>query len=195
MFWSKSLLVYMIALLCLGSCASKRTVSKSQLRLDPWGNPERFSVGKDKDGNPQIKSDRRSSFEGKTSSMAANQDFSGKDYTTESYAKKRWGGDSVFERKQYQGNTDANQYKMEPWFVRKQASAEGKQARAEGKAYQTSDYAKSTALEQDSSRMKHTSDAETDVRRRVYKQPDIIDWKEQQGLGVKDTNRMLGRSE
>ena len=43
--------------------------------------------------------------------------------------------------------------------------------------------------------MKHTSDAETDVRRRVYKQPDIIDWKEQQGLGVKDTNRMLGRSE
>jgi len=29
----------------------------------------------------------------------------------------------------------------------------------------------------------------------VYKQPDIIDWKEQQGLGVKDTNRMLGRSE
>jgi len=33
------------------------------------------------------------------------------------------------------------------------------------------------------------------VRRRVYEQPDIIDWKEQQGLGVKDTKRMLGRSE
>ena len=142
-----------------------------------------------------MESDRRSSFEGKSSSMTASQDFSGKDYTTKSYAKKRWGRDSVFERKQYQGNTDANQYKMEPWFVQKQALAEGKQASAEGQTYQTSDYAKSTALEQASSRMKHPSDAETDVRRRVYEQPDIIDWKEQQGLGVKDTKRMLGRSE
>ena len=185
----------MLALLCLVSCASKRTVTKSQVRVDPWGNPERFSVGKDEAGNPKMKSDLRSPFEGKTSSMISNQDFSGKNYTTQSYAKKRWAGNTTYERKKYQGATDANKYKMEPWFVQKQALAEGKEADVSGQIFKSSRYDKTTATEQGANRLSRPSDAETDVRRRVYQQPDIIDWEEQQGLGVKDTNRMLGRSE
>ncbi|MDG1356789.1 MAG: hypothetical protein P8P36_01195 [Akkermansiaceae bacterium] len=170
-------------------------MTKSQARVDAWGNPERFSVGKDEAGNPQMKSDLRSMFEGRSSSMVMNKDFSGKDYTTRSYAKKRWAGDRGFERKKYQGNTDASRYKMEPWFVRKQALAEGRAAGMNGQAFTTGQYDKTTAIEQGANRLARPSDAETDVRRRVFREPDIIDWKEQQGLGVKDTNKMLGRSE
>ena len=193
MFAWYGLLVCTALMLLLGSCASKRTVSQSQVRLDAWGNPERFSLGKDENGNPVMKSDLRSSFEGKTSQLSQSRDFSGKDYRTKSYAKKRWAGNSQYQPRQYAGNTDANQYKMEPWFVRKQALAHGQRAGADGQSYNTAEYEASTAREQGSERIEEGSDAETDVRRRIYQQPEIIDWKEQEGLGVKDTNRLLGR--
>ncbi|MGB1874526.1 MAG: hypothetical protein ACPHNY_06020 [Akkermansiaceae bacterium] len=186
-------LLCMALALLLVSCASKRTVSKSQVRLDAWGNPERFSLGKDESGNPVMKSDLRSSFEGKTSGLTHGRDFNGTDYSTKSYAKKRWAGASQFQAKQYAGNTDANQYKMEPWFVRKQVSAEGQRAAADGQRYAASQYDTSAAREQASERIEVASDAETDARRQRYQQPDIIDWKEQKGLGVKDTNQLLGR--
>ena len=110
-----------------------------------------------------------------------------------SYAKRRWQGNTAFERREYQGNIDANKYKMEPWFVRKQASAEGETANFNDQSFATGSYDKTTANEHNANRISRPSDAETNVRRRVFQQPDIIDWKEQQGLGVKDTNRMLGR--
>ena len=185
----------MLALLFLASCASKRTVTKSKVRSDPWGNAERFSVGKDEAGNPQMKSDLRSTCEGKSSNMIASRDFSGKDYTTSSYAKKRWAGGTTFNRKKYLGNTDANKYRMEPWFVQKQAAAEGKSSDVNGRAFSTNRYDKTTANEQGANRLSRPSDANTDVRRRVFPQPDIIHWKDQEGLNVGDTNRLLGRSE
>ena len=71
----------------LGACASEQTVTKTQVKKDAWGKDERYSVGKDKDGNPMMKSDRRSSMEGKGSNMASNRDFNGEDYSTKSYRK------------------------------------------------------------------------------------------------------------
>lgn len=177
----------------LVSCAAEQTVTKEQVRKDAWGKKESFSVGKDKDGNPVMKSDRRSQMEGKTSHMVSNRDFSGKDYTKKSYRKKRWGGNTLFGRKKYEGNTDASQYKQEPWFVKKQASAQGQQARAAGKSFSVNPFSTKTAREQSGRRIARPSDAETDVRRRVFIQPKITGWKDQQSLGVSDTNRMLGR--
>lgn len=179
----------------LSSCSSKQSVTKAQVRRDAWGKAESFSIGKDKDGNPVMKSDLRSNFEGQQSLMASARDHSGKDYSTKSYSKNRWGGNTAFSRKKYSGKTktNANYYKMEPWFVKKQANSAGERSNLQDKNYTVNPYRKSTAHEQGGSRMEHTSDAESDVRRRVYKQPDIINWKDQQGLEVKDTNRMLGR--
>ena len=77
--------------------------------------------------------------------------------------------------------------------MRKEASANGKQADAAGQVYEVGPYQTSTAREQNASRLEHPSDAETDIRRRVYKQPEIIDWEDQKDLSVKDTNRLLGR--
>ncbi len=188
-FASISCLVAML----LGSCASEQTVTKSQVKKDAWGRDESFSVGKDKDGNPMMQSDRRSSLEGKQSSVARGRDFSGKDYSKKSYRKKRWGGNTFFGRKKYEGDTDASRYQKEPWFVKKQAGLKDQRAGAEGKTYSVNPFRKSTANEQGGTRMSRTRDAETDFRRRVFKQPGITHWKNQSGLSVGDTNRMLGR--
>lgn len=184
-----------VAGLCafLVSCGSDQTVTKKQVRKDAWGNEESFSVGKDKQGNPMMKSDKRSSMEGKTNHMSSNRDFGGKEYMSKSYRKKRWGGNTLFGRKKYEGNTDASKYKQEPWFVQKQASAQGKSAYGSGKTYSVNPFRTSSANEQGGRRIARTSDAETDVRRRVFIQPTIKDWKKQQGLSIGDTNRKLGR--
>jgi len=163
------------------------------VRTDAWGNAESFSVGKDKDGNPVMKSDRRSSLEGKVNHMASNRDFNGEDYTKKSYRKKRWGGNTIFNRKGYDGNTDASRFKNEPWFARKKSSASGQTATAAGKTYGVNPFSTGTARERDTASITRTSDAETEVRRRVYKQPEITHWKSQGGLSVGDTKRRLGR--
>ena len=46
----KLVFVILGAVVLLEACASKQTVTKSQVRNDAWGRPEQFSVGKDKDG-------------------------------------------------------------------------------------------------------------------------------------------------
>ena len=168
-------------------------MTKTQVRKDWRGKEVPFTVGKDKDGNPVMKSDRRSSFEGKTSGLVGGRDFQGKDYTKTSYRKKRWFGNTVFSKKEYRGNTDASRYKREPWFVQKQASASGKRSRADGKNYSVNPFSTTAARERQAVQISRTSDAETSVRRRVFKQPDIIHWQEQRGLTIKDTNKMLGR--
>ncbi|MBK1830423.1 hypothetical protein JIN77_06780 [Verrucomicrobiaceae bacterium R5-34] len=190
---SLALLFAAVAALVLASCASETTVSKERVRKDAWGDKESFSVGKDKDGNPVMKSDKRSSLEGKTSHIASNRDFSGQDFTKKSYRKKRWGGNTLFGGKKYEGNTDASKYKQEPWFVQKQAHAQGQTATVSNQSYSVNPFRTRSAHEQGGSRMAHTSDAETDVRRRVFVQPEITEWEKQSGLSVGDTNRMLGR--
>ena len=41
--------------------------------------------------------------------------------------------------------------------------------------------------------MAKPSDAETDVRRRVFDAPDVIDWREQRPLTIQETRGILGR--
>ncbi|MFK7909527.1 MAG: hypothetical protein AB8F34_02890 [Akkermansiaceae bacterium] len=176
-----------------GACATEQTVTKTQVKKDWRGETLPFTVGKDKDGNPVMKSDRRSSFEGRSSNIAGDQSYSKKDYNTKSYRKKSWFGSKIFGKKEYQGNTDANRFKSEPWFVSKQANASGKRARADGKSFGVNPFRTKSATEQTGRSIARTSDAETDVRRRVFMQPDITHWKKQKGLSVSDTNRMLGR--
>ena len=187
------LLLTLGVVMLVGACATEQKVTKTQVKKDWRGRPEAFSVGKDEDGNPVMKSDRRSSLEGKRNTSFAGKDFRGEDYTKKSYRKKRWFGNSKYTKKEYQGNTDASSYKREPWYVRQQARAGDQRSRADGKRFAANPFRTGTAREQGASRMTRPSDAETNVRRRVFKQPEITHWKKQKGLSVKDTNRMLGR--
>jgi len=182
-----------IICLILGACASETTTTNQKLSKDVWGNDLPFSIGKDDDGNPMMKSDKRSSFENKTSNLASNRDFSGNDYTKKSYSKDRWGGNTAFARKKYEGNTNADHYKKEPWYVRKQVASSGKQSTASNKKFSVNPFRTNRATEQDARRITSKQDYKVSNRRQSYKQPVITDWKDQSSLSIKDTNSMLGR--
>ncbi len=184
-----------LSLICLilGACESETTTTEHKLSQDPWGNELPFSVGKDADGNPMMKSEKRSGFENKQSNLASNRDFSGDDYTKKSYRKERWGGDTAFSRKKYAGDTSAERYKKEPWYVRKQASASGTQATASNKKFSVNPFRTNRATEQGGRRISSKQDYKVSNSRQTYKQPTITDRKDQGGLSVKDTNSMLGR--
>jgi len=179
--------------LLLGACAKETTVTQSQVKKDVWGNNQSYSVGQDDDGNPVMKSDKRSGFENKHSNIASNRDFSGKDYTKKSYRKNRWGGDTYFGSKKYNGNTKAKGYQSEPWFVRKQASASNQQASVANKSFLVNPFNSKRAPDPRTKRYATSTNAKVSNRRGGYKQPSITNWKDQKGLTVKDTNGMLGR--
>lgn len=191
---SRSFLLLSILVFVLGACSSDSTVTKTQIKKDVWGNKETFSVGKDADGNPMMKSDKRSSYENTSSNIAANRDFSGKDYTKSSYRKDRWGGKSNYDRTSYQGNTSAKKYKREPWFVKQQAALSNRKSSLGKQGYTTAGYRSAgRASEQGGRRIASRQDAQISNRRSSYKQPEVTGWKDQQGLSVKETNGMLGR--
>jgi hypothetical protein len=180
--------------LLLGACATEQTVTKTKVKKDMWGNDESFSIGKDADGNPMMKSDKRSSFENKKSNLTKNCDFSGKDYTKKSYRKERWGGKRSFGRKKFEGNTDANRYRKEPWFVKKQAAGADRQALASNKKFSVNPFRSGTSSSSATKKRYSTfQNPNVSKSRRSFPQPDITDWKNQKGLSVKDTNGMLGR--
>ncbi len=177
----------------LSACGSVQTVTKEQVRSDWRGRTESFSVGKDENGNPVMKSDRRSSLEGKRSNIAGSREFNGLDYTKKSYRKKRWFGNSLFSKKQYDGNIDGGRFKSEPLFLKKQAAASRYRAQVDGQAFAVDPLSSVSAREQSGARFSKPSDAKITARRGVFVQPDIIHWKEQESLTIKDTNKMLGR--
>ena len=183
-----------VVVVLMSSCASEQTVTQSKARKDAWGNELPFTMGKDADGNPTMNSDKRSQFENKNSNITKNRDFSGKDYTKKSYRKDRWGGNTAFKSKKYEGNTDANRYKKEPWFVKKQAKSFGTEARANNKKFLVNPFRSQKSSYKHGGRQiaKPESVLERN-KRNALGQPTITNWKDQKGLSVKDTNGMLGR--
>ena len=187
------LVFFFIIGLFVVSCAEETTITKTKVRKDIWGHDEAYSVETDADGNPKMKSDKRSGFENKSSNIASNRDFKGKDYTTKSYRKDRWGGNNSFERKKYAGNTDASRHQKEPWFARKKATAGNQQSSAGKKKFSINPFRTKKASEQGRRGITSTQDAKVSNRRNAFSDVPITNWKDQKGLSVKDTNGMLGR--
>lgn len=150
----------------------------------------------DKDGNWTPRDNKRSSFESEGASRYSTDTtskYGRKDgYKTGEFVKKSWWGNKDFGRQAYSGNTDGSRF-------RKDSKLAGKGARESGGAadipdpYETGNYATSSAREQANSRLEKPSDAETDVRRRVFQQPEIIDWREQRTLSLEQSKGILGR--
>ena len=150
----------------------------------------------DADGNWIPRDNKRSSFESEGASRYSTDNtnkYGRKDgYKTGEYAKKSWWGNKDYGTQAYSGNTDGSRF-------RKDSRLDGKGARESGGAadvpdpYQTGNYATSSAREQSKNRLDKPSDAETNVRRRVFQQPDVIDWREQRTLSLEQSKGILGR--
>lgn len=146
-----------------------------------------------KDGSVKPNKDVRSQFDGK-SEYLGSRDFKGKDYTTAKYNKKRWGKELSYANKQYAGKTDGSRYQYSPEFVQQQASAQGQLARVNGQNYAAGQYQAGAAnVAKRGAYMAKPSDAETDVRRRVYQQPDIMSKKDYAELSIEESRNLMGR--
>ena len=157
-----------------------------------FNSKEKIGYFKDSEGNWKANSNKRSSFESAGESSLAKREYNAKQYNPGEVQKKSWWGDRDYNKKSYQGNTDANRFLTKSQYGNQSAN-EGKQtSRDAGRRYETEAIARKSASEENATSMQHTSDAETDVRRRVFAEPSIIDWKAQRSMDVNQTRSLLG---
>lgn len=184
-----------LAALLLASCASERKVTYSRGGGEEFGSKYMSDVQFEtqKDGSVKPNKDVRSQYDGKSEYLSA-RDFSGKDYTTAKYNKKRWGKDLSYANKQYAGATDGSKFEYSPQFVQQQAKAQGQVAQVGDKQYGAAQYNAGQAnVAKRDTYLDRPSDAETNVRRRVYKQPDIITKQDYTELSIEESRNLLGR--
>lgn len=191
----RSLLVMFGSGLLLVSCASERKVTyskgSSQSGLSRYESDVKFVKGKD--GGIRPNKDKRSQFDGR-SEYLGNRDFRGKGFAKKEYGRGQWEGSRTFKRGKYDGRTDGSRFQYSPEFVQQQARVQGQVARMSGREYGTDSYGAGAAREAEGAkRMARPADAETNVRRRVYKQPIVIDKDDYAGMSVRDSKRLLGR--
>lgn len=147
---------------------------------------------KDADGNFLPTSKKRSSFEMNRDSPHFKGDYAKKNFKTNDYSKKSWWGDTKYESKKYEGNTDGSRFQASSRFQDAGAREANTSARLPG-TYRTEQYGTGAAREAGSSRLGKPSDAETDVRRRVFTPPAVVDWREQRSMSMGETKSILGR--
>lgn len=147
---------------------------------------------KDADGNFLPSSKKRSSFETNRDSAYFKGGYGKKDYKTNDYSKKSWWGDTRYESKKYEGNTDGSRFQTSSRFQGSGAREAKTNAKLPGD-YHTNQYGTSAARERNAKQIGKPSDAETDFRRKVYTAPAIIGWKEQRSMSMGETKSFLGR--
>ena len=147
-------------------------------------NPDGSTTGTDK-GRKEFAGFKRDNpeFKGK---------WDNKEYKAGDFRKKSWWGDKDYATKVYAGNTDASSLKKDSRFGGKSANESAVAARESSENYGTKDYRTGRANEEGGDRIGKVSDAETNIRRRVFTKPQVIPW-QLQNLTVEDTNRMMGR--
>jgi hypothetical protein len=126
-----------------------------------------------------------------------NPEFKGRwdkqEYAGDFRKKSLW-GDKDYVTKVYGGNTDANSLRKDSRFNGRTTDDRSVVARDAGKTYDTGAFNTGRAREDGAGEaISKVSDAETDERRRVYTDPDIIPWKEQNGVTIEQTKSALGR--
>jgi hypothetical protein len=110
------------------------------------------------------------------------------------FRKKSLWGDKDYVTKVYGGNTDANALRKDSRFNGRTAGEGAMAARDSGKTYDTGGYETGRAREDGAGQaISRTSDAESDERRRVFTDPDIIPWKEQNGVTIEQSKSAMGR--
>ncbi|MEO1857040.1 MAG: hypothetical protein ABGY95_06705 [Rubritalea sp.] len=184
---------YLMIPLFMVSCASEREITYEK------GGPEQFGdrymsdvkYVTDEQGNVRPDSEQRSQYDSK-GAYAGAKGYSGGTYSKKDYRSKRWSGDKSFNSKGYSGNKDGSQFQKSPHFVQQQANAQGKYATAAGENYTKSGYAGDTGAVDRGNAVARPSDAKS-ASKSNYPSPPVYTLDQANGIGVSDTNAMLGR--
>lgn len=145
----------------------------------------------DQQGNWVPKTDKRSQYEGRGGSAYFNGEVGKKSFQTNQLNKGSWMGGKEFERPVHRLNQAGSPMGGTNRFSQQQANLNRNlqtPERIEGNHLQTA-----TANETSAGEIDRPSDAETDARRRVFIQPDIIDYRQQRELSIQQSKDLLGR--
>ncbi len=153
---------------------------------------QKNSYKQDTSGNWVPVNYQRSAFASKGASPYFQDQYAKKSYATPDVAKKSWWGNKSYERQKYADTPDASRFQKSSPLSGKGAHEAGTTAETPG-PYQTGHYATSAARESHHRGVEKPSDTETDIRRKVYQEPEIIGWKEQRTLSVSQSKGILGR--
>jgi hypothetical protein len=182
--------------------ASPDPVASNKIKTGDWFDDDRDKIAsKYGSMNPKMTKDGQmvagegKDFEGfKRDNPQFKGRWEGKEYQAGELRKKSWWGDKDYVKKVYGGNTDANGLRKDSRFNGRTAGEGAVAARDSGKAYDTGTFETGRAREDGSGQaISKISDAETDERRRVFTDPDIIPWKEQNGVTIEEAKKSMGR--
>jgi hypothetical protein len=178
----------------LASCASdkKETAAPPERRSLSERINEKNGYKQDADGNWVVQNDRRSPYESMGSTYDAKKSFQKKDYKTGDFAKKSWWGNKEYDRQSYSGNTDGSRFQTNSALQGETAPEAGDAAKIPG-PYKTDTYATNAAREAGNKPIERTSNTIVESREKTFKQPEIIDWREQRNLSVDQSKGILGR--
>jgi hypothetical protein len=188
-------LILLPVLWVCASCASKDSgSSNASAAYKPLSQrlEENNGYTQDSAGNWVPRKDKRSSYDTQAASPYFKGEYNKQAYKSGEYAKKSWWGNKDYNPRSYAGKTDGSRF-------RNAARQQGQDAREAGGAaelpgtYQTGRHATSTAREAGTDRLSKPSDAETDLRREVFPQPAMIDWRAQRSLTLDQSRGILGR--
>lgn len=154
---------------------------------------EQVQFKQNADGQWAPDSDRRSSFESQGSSPYFKGNVEKKEYQSTAFQKKPfWGRSDYTGKSDYQVSEDGDRFRQTSLFAQGNAKESQQAARTTG-TYATSNVSKGAAREGSARRLDRPSDAETDVRRRVFAQPQVLNSRSGRSMSVEQSNSILGR--
>lgn len=177
------------------SCASEQTVTvtKKQNKLDFKDRyAGGFEVSTDEEGNVQMKSDKRSSFDDKRQA-SLGKSYNKKAYKAKGFEKKDWRNNEVFKKQKFDSG-EKGRFNKKSRFADDSSRYQGDQFRNKGKAYSTDRY-KSNSARGSGEQVAHVVNKQTQGSRRNYDNYSIIDQAEHQRRSIQETRSLLGRSE
>ena len=178
----------------LASCSNDSATTKNTPSFKPFSQRlnEKNGYTQDADGNWKAQGDKRSSFEKQGSSPYFQETYQKNTYKTGEYATKSWWGNKDYGRKNYDGNTDGSRFMTASALDSKTAQESSTVSKLPDN-YPTEKFATNSARESRLQKISKPSDAETDIRRDVYQQPEVIDWRQQRTLSLDQSKGLLGR--
>jgi hypothetical protein len=166
-------IISLLPWLLVASCAKDSASSSTESGFKPLSQrlDENNGYTQDEAGNWVPRVDKRSPYESQGASRYFDKksNYNQKSYQAGEYARKSWWGNKDYGRKAYAGDTDGSRFRQDSKFQDR------------------------TAREAGTGNLDRPSDAETDIRRRVFPQPEIIDWREQRSLTLDQSKGILGR--
>lgn len=153
---------------------------------------EKNGYKQDADGNWLPQNDKRSPYESKGQSSYFKGQYEKKAYQAGEYSKTSFWGNKEYGRQNYSGSTDGSRFQKNSRFDGQGAREAGNSADIP-KTYQTDAYATNAAHEAGNTAIGRPADAETEMRRKVYQPPEIIDWRQQRQLSLEQSKGILGK--